>query len=136
MQRRGRSVGVELALLVMIVAAPLVALIAYLLYDQAKRDEANAAGLAMQMAVTTADRAERFVDTTRTALAAIAKRPLVQLMDPARCDPGLADMRQVYGRFTNIVVINPEGRIICGATPPPKGTVIRTGDEALLKAML
>src|SRR5258706_6581706 len=133
---RGRSVGVELALLVVIVAAPLAGLIAYLLYDAAKRDEAHAEGLAMQMAVTTADRAASYVDTVRRELESIAKRPLIVAMDPNKCDPQLADMRERYGRPANIVVINLEGRIICGATPPPRGTVVRTADDALLKAMI
>jgi len=135
MQIRGRGVGVELALLVVIVAAPLIALIAYLLYDTAQGDEKQSAGLAMQMAVTTADRAARYVDTERRALEAVAKRPLVRAMDPAHCDPQLADLREVYGHLTNIVVINLEGRIICGASPPPPGVVVRTGDEKLIPAM-
>lgn len=92
----------ELALLVLIVATPLAALVGYLLYDQAARDEAAAAGLVMQMAVTTADRAERFVDTTRAALESIVRRPQVQRMDPERCDPGLTDLREAYGRLVEL----------------------------------
>ncbi len=134
-QIRGRSVGVELALLVVIVAVPLGGLIAYLLYDSARRDEAHAAGLAMQMAVTTADRTARYVDTARAALESVARRPLIRAMDPEHCDPHLADLREAYGHATNIVVIDLEGRIICGATPPPRGTVVRAADMSLLEAM-
>ncbi len=136
MEIRGRSVGAELALLVIIVATPLAGLIAYLLYDTARRDEDHAAGLAMQMAVTTADRAARYVETMRKQLEAVAKRPLIRAMDPDHCDPQLADLRELYGRPANIVVINLEGRIICGATPPPRHSVVRTADEELLRAML
>ncbi len=135
MQIRGRSVGVELAHLVIIVATPLAGLIAFLLYDSARRDEQNAAGLVLQMAVTTADRAALYVETARSALDAVAKRPLVRAMDPGNCDPHLADLRVAYGRPTNIVVINLDGRIICGATPPPKGVVVRTADSELISAM-
>jgi PAS domain S-box-containing protein len=136
MKIRNRSVGVELAILVVIIAAPLAGLIAYLLYDTARRDEENAAGLAMQMAVTTADRASRYIETARGELEAVARRPLVRAMDPQRCDPQLADLRELYGHPTNIVVINLEGRIICGATPPPRGVVVLTADEELLRAMI
>ena len=136
MQIRSRGVGVELALLVIVVATPLAAIIAFLLYDAARRDEAHAAGLAMQMAVTTADRASLYVETARRALDAVAKRPLVRAMDPANCDPHLADLREAYGNPTNIVVVNLEGRILCGATPPPKGVVTRTADAQLIPAMI
>ena len=135
MDRRGRSVGLELAFLVLIVAAPLALLIAYLLYDNARRDQDNAAGQVMQMAVTTADRAARYVEVKREELAAIARRPLIRAMDPERCDPQLADLRELYGHSTAVAVINLEGRIICGSTPPPRGVVLRTGDEEMLKAM-
>ncbi|HEY8069993.1 MAG TPA: PAS domain S-box protein [Burkholderiales bacterium] len=135
MKIRGRSIGAELALLVVLVAAPLAGLIAYQLYDSARRDEEHAAGLAMQMASTTADRAARYVETTRAALEAVAKRPMIRAMDPEHCDPQLADLREVYGHAANIVVIDLEGRIICGATPPPRGVVVRTADPELLPAM-
>ena len=135
MERRGRSVGLELAFLVLIVAAPLALLIAYLLYDNARRDQDNAAGQVMQMAVTTADRAARYVEVKREELAAIARRPLIRAMDPERCDPQLADLRELYGHSTAVAVINLEGRIICGSTPPPRGVVLRTGDEEMLDAM-
>jgi PAS domain S-box-containing protein len=135
MQIRSRSVGIELARLVVIVALPLAGLIAFLLYDTARRDQEQTAGLAMQMAVTTADRAARYIESTRGVLEAVAKRSLVRAMDPDHCDPHLADLREAYGRPTNIVVINLEGRIICGATPPPRGRVVRSTDEELLPAM-
>jgi PAS domain S-box-containing protein len=132
---RGRRVGVELAILVMIVAVPLAGMIAYLLYDTAHRDEQHAAGLAMQMAVTTADRAERYIEATRKALEALAKRPLIRAMDLDRCDPQLADLNELYGRPANIVVIDLQGRIICGATMPPRNVVLLTADEEMLRAM-
>ena len=98
---RNRSVARELVHLVLIIAIPLVLVIAGLLYDSGRRDEQNASGLALQMAVTTADRAAHYVETTRRALEAVARRPLIRAMDPAQCDPQLAaqlaDLRQIYG---------------------------------------
>jgi len=133
---RSRSVGVELARLVVIVALPLAGLIAYILYDAARRDEEHAAGLALQMAVTTADRAANYVETVRRALETVAKRPLIQAMDPEHCDPQLAELREFYGKPANIVVINLDGRIVCGATPPPKGVVVHTADLQLIPMLL
>jgi len=133
---RSRSVGVELARLVAIVALPLAGLIAYILYDAARRDEEHAAGLALQMAVTTADRAANYVDSLRRALETVAKRPMIRAMDPEHCDPGLAELREFYGHPSNIVVINLDGRIICGATPPPKGVVVRTSDPEMIPTLV
>src|SRR6188474_229261 len=98
---RSRSVGVELARLVAIVALPLAGLIAFLLYDAARRDEEHASGLALQMAVTTADRTANYVDTVRRALETVAKRPMIRAMDPEHCDPQLAELREFYGKPAN-----------------------------------
>src|SRR4029077_15807886 len=122
--------------LVAIVALPLAGLIAYILYDAARRDEEHAAGLALQMAVTTADRAANYVDSVRRALETVAKRPMIRAMDPEHCDPGLAELRDFYGHPSNIVVINRDGRLICGATPPPKGVVVRTSDTEMIPTLV
>src|SRR6266850_1377367 len=69
------------------------------------------------------------------ALEALARRPLIRAMDLNHCDPQLADLNELYGRPANIVVINLQGRIICGATMPPRNVVLLTADEDMLRAM-
>jgi diguanylate cyclase (GGDEF)-like protein/PAS domain S-box-containing protein len=132
----GRGVAVELALLVAVVAVPLAGLCAFLLYDTAQRDTEHASGIARQLAATTADRAQRYVANVRGALEAIARRPQIRAMDPARCDPSLPDLLQLYPQAANILVVDLEGRMLCGAIPPPADRVVRISDDALLKEMI
>src|SRR5262245_45142095 len=109
----GRRVAAELALLVAVVALPLAGLAAYLLYNEAQNDLQHSAAIVRQVAGTVADRAQGHVDGARTALEALARRPLVRAMDPERCDPALAEMRELYPRTINILVVDLEGRILC-----------------------
>jgi len=130
------SIRGELALFVVALALPLVALIGYNLVESARRDFADADAAVRRVAENGTDRATRFVEDTRLALEPIAKRPLVRAMDPTRCDPGLKDLLELYPRAGNFLVVTREGRIICGAIPPPRDRVIRIADETLLRQVL
>lgn len=130
---RPRSIHGELALLVAVLLLPLLSLAAYLLYAQALRDVENAEAVVRRLALGHADRAARFVADTRAVLQAVAWRPLVRAMDPARCDPGLRELLDLYPQASNFLVVDREGRILCSALPPPRG---RGVDQAVLREVL
>ncbi|MEO8144767.1 MAG: EAL domain-containing protein [Betaproteobacteria bacterium] len=136
MRVRPRSVAVELALLVAIVAVPLAGLAALLLYESAQREKKHASDVVRHMAVSTAEHASTYVAAVRTTLEVIATRPGVRAMDPNDCDPGLPDLLKFYPHSENILVVDLEGRILCGAIPPPRDRVVRIADDALLKDMI
>lgn len=110
----------ELARFAVVLALPLVAVIAFILYDRARDDVADAENVVRRLADSGANRAARFIEDTQAALQAIAGRPLVRAMDPARCDPDLKNLLGLYPRAGNFLVVNREGRILCGAIPPPR----------------
>ena len=119
-QRRWR-LRHQLLVLVLVGVVPLLSVQAYLLY----RGAADALNNARD---TLAIRAERgatvmqdFLNVTQDFLKRIAERPLVRAVDPARCDPILADFSSVHPRYANIVVVDRAGRVICSAKPQPGG---------------
>ena len=89
-----------------------------------------------RVADETAARSERFLGDFRATLETIAQRPLVRAMDPARCDPELSTLRELYPRAGNIIVVDAEGYIICGARPPPRGQRLRVADMELQNAVI
>jgi len=130
------SIGGELGRFVAVLALPLLGLIAYHAYERARHDVEDAESSVSRLAESAADRAQRFVEDTRLALEAVARRPLVRAMDAARCDPGLKDLLELYPRAGNFLVVDREGRMLCGAIPPPRDRVVRISDEALLRKVL
>ncbi|MDH3318124.1 MAG: ATP-binding protein [Betaproteobacteria bacterium] len=126
---RPQSIHGELALLVAVLVLPLAAITAYLLYAQAQRELTEAQADIRRLAENHADRAARFVADTRAVLQAVAWRPLVRAMDPARCDPGLRELLDLYPKAANFLVVDREGRILCGAIPPPADRVLGIVDE-------
>jgi PAS domain S-box-containing protein len=131
-----QSIRAELALIVVVLALPLVALIAYGIYRDAGREQTHAQDIVWRMAESTADSAARFVEDARLLLEPIARRPLVRAMDPERCDPGLKDLLELHPRAGNFLVVDRMGRIICGAIPPPRDRVVRIQDEGLLRLII
>ena len=132
----GRPILFELARLAALVALPLLGVIALLLFDAARRDIAHATDEARTVADETAARTERFLGDFRGTLEAIAQRPLVRAMDPANCDPALPTLRELYPRAGNILVVDTEGWILCGAKPPPGGERMRILDMELHQALM
>jgi PAS domain S-box-containing protein len=130
------SIGGELGRFVAVLALPLIGLIAYNVYERARHDVADAESSVSRLAETAADRAQRFVEDARVTLEAVARRPLVRAMDAARCDPGLKDLLELYPRAGNFLVVNRDGRILCGAIPPPRDRVVRIRDDTLLREVL
>jgi signal transduction histidine kinase len=136
LQLRPRSIQGELALLVGVLLLPLIALTAYFLYAQAQHDVEDAEAVVRRLAAGYADRAERLIADARAILQVVAWRPLVRAMDPARCDPGLRELLEFYPKADNFLVVDREGRILCGAIPPSRPDAARDIDDALLRKAL
>ncbi|MGH8236240.1 MAG: ATP-binding protein [Steroidobacteraceae bacterium] len=132
----GRPILFELARLAAVVALPLLGVIAFLLFDGARREVAHATDEARTVADETAARSERFLGDFRATLEAVAKRPQVYAMDAAHCDPALPTLRELYPRAGNIIVVDTEGWILCGAKPPPGGERLRIVDTELQRAIM
>ncbi len=132
----GRPILFELARLAAVVALPLLGVIALLLFDAARRDIAHATDEARTVADETAARTERFLGDFRGTLEAISQRPLVRAMDAENCDPALPTLRELYPRAGNILVVDTEGWILCGAKPPPGGERMRILDMELHRALM
>jgi PAS domain S-box-containing protein len=130
------SIRGELARFLFVLALPLVAMVVYVLYDRAQHDVADAEAVVRRLAESGARRVARDLAETRTALEAIARRPLIRAMDPARCDPELRDLLALYPRASNIQVVDRSGRIICSALPLPRDRIVRVRDEELLQLVL
>jgi signal transduction histidine kinase/ActR/RegA family two-component response regulator len=132
----GRPVLFELARLATVVALPLLGVIGFLLFDGARRELAHATDEARTVADETAARSERFLGDFRATLEAVAQRPLVRAMDQANCDPALPTLRELYPRAGNIIVVDRDGWILCGAKPPPGGERLRIVDLEMHRALM
>ncbi|HEX2829085.1 MAG TPA: PAS domain-containing protein [Burkholderiales bacterium] len=115
--KRAWPIRWTLYLLVVATAAPLMLSIAIALVREAEEAETEARQLVLSLATTTAYAARAKLRDIEQIAASLARRPLVQAMDPAHCDPLLAALLPLFPRYANISVVAPDGHFVCSALP-------------------
>lgn len=101
-----------------LVGIPLFALIAALAYDTYRQSEENIAEAnqtAASIAEITAAQTEQFLIRAEYILSELSRRPQVQALDPASCDPLLADWNRLQPAYANVVTLDAKGRLVCSA---------------------
>jgi PAS domain S-box-containing protein len=111
-----------LALLVLVVAIPLLLAVGYVVRQQAQGDEGEARVASEAVAQLVAARIDAIVAESRNALSTLARRPRVQAVDGSRCDPFLQEYAALAPRAANVGVVSLDGRVVCSAVPQPGGT--------------
>src|SRR3990170_2914930 len=101
----------QLLALSLVIAAPLVALLGFNLYDGAKHDQRLAGAAALHLARIAAQSTELFLADARHALEILSQRPAVLALDRAACDPVLADLPKLQPRFRNALTVNRDGEL-------------------------
>ena len=112
------SIRAQLAVLALLIAGPLVALLAYQTYREFQADAARAAEGVQRVARSAAIDTRRALDETERVLRRLADHPAVRAMSAGQCDPAIADFRAAISAFANIVTIDRRGEIICSAVAP------------------
>ncbi|MDO8298787.1 EAL domain-containing protein [Lacisediminimonas sp.] len=125
-----------------LVAIPMFALIAVLAYDtyrQYTSDVAKAYQTARTIRSLSGAKTEQFLANAEVLLSKLAQRPRIRGLDATRCDPLLAELRELQTAYANILTLDAKGSLVCsavgrmpgpGAGPDPKyyfSEVMRTG---------
>jgi len=118
------SIGARLAALVLVVALPLIALIAYDYAAQLAGRVELAGKSARGRAGAIAASLSQLIDTERALLAALAARPSQRLERPVTCDPMIAEARALNPYRANITVTTASGETVCSAVPLPVGVPV------------
>lgn len=107
----------QLAALIFSLVIPLAGLFAYSIYTHINDDLEDAGKTALSLARITATDTAEYIHSRQNTLARIAERNLIRKMDPDQCDPILLDYRSFDASFSNIVIMDRNGGVICSALP-------------------
>ncbi|MDP1716080.1 MAG: hypothetical protein Q8L41_15175, partial [Anaerolineales bacterium] len=128
------SIRFRLILLVLLAILPLAGMSVYSIQeDRRSAGEQTAAG-ALNLARLAAISQQTLVDQGQQLLFTLAQLDAVRAGDPAACNVLLARLLPNYPHYTNILVVNPDGRPRCSATPS-SGTVNYTDRDWFQRAM-
>lgn len=113
----GVSIRRLLALLAALVVLPLGIDFFYETILEVDEGYKEANERAMQLARTAASDAERFLKQTDFAMAVLARRPLVQALDPKNCDSMMLELPTLSQRYEVPSTMDLNGRFICHSRP-------------------
>lgn len=116
-----RSIRARLVALVLAVALPLLALIAYDYVTRLTSRLALAGNSAQQLATRVAASLTQLIDNERAMLAELAQRPAQRVERPAVCDPLVAEALTLNPYRANVTVTTASGEVVCSAVPLPAG---------------
>jgi PAS domain S-box-containing protein len=121
------SIRGHLAVLLIALAVPLVALVGFNIFSELQ-DAVEQAKLSLRvLASTMATNAGRKITDTRTMLERLAARPRVKAADADRCDEVLQELHSLSPGYSNIVYTDIHGRTLCSAHPLPDGRTVDVG---------
>jgi PAS domain S-box-containing protein len=117
------SIRSRIILLMVGVMLPVAALLSWVLTSDVRRARDSAHDKVRILATGTAADLQRALDQFEAVLASVSARPLVRSLDPARCDPLVAEYMLVSPATLGYTVRDASGEIICryepAALPPP-----------------
>jgi signal transduction histidine kinase len=119
-----RQMSIRDALLAL-VSIPLLALFVELAYDSYSEnvaDVAHAQQIITAINDSTIAQAAQFLTNSRQMLAVLANRPQVRALNPAKCDPILANLKLLYASYANFLTLDKHGRVVCSVRPLPPDT--------------
>ncbi|MEO5772312.1 MAG: cache domain-containing protein, partial [Burkholderiaceae bacterium] len=111
--QRPWSVRQQLLLLILVIAISGAALFAWLFAREWQLAQSHAYDRARLLAEGTASRLSTELQARERVLRRFAERPLVRALDPARCDPLIAEYTEVHPEFTGLDLRDVAGNVVC-----------------------
>ena len=127
--RTYRSIRFQLLLLVLAVAVPIIGLVLYSTYKGLQLEAQQARTAALNLAQLTAAHTDQQLADSENFLKQIAQRPLIQAMDPARCDPFLEEFSELFPQYTGLGVVDLSGQTICSGNLAERSALPWVGDR-------
>lgn len=115
---RAYSIRSRLLLLVVALALPLAALIAYTVYQQMLQQiDGTKTSLRLLAGVMVNNTGQRLLQARQT-LEMLAARPLVRRLDARQCDPLLSELFALSPAYSNVASTDLSGQTLCSALKP------------------
>ncbi|WP_292937823.1 PAS domain S-box protein [Noviherbaspirillum sp.] len=111
------SVRRSMVLLMALVTLPMVGLIVYSVQKNHEHAIVQSSYVLSRFTATEASDFERTLNESRDVLKKLAGRPDIRALDPRHCPSILGEIKQLFPRYANVVVVNADGRIVCSVTP-------------------
>jgi diguanylate cyclase (GGDEF)-like protein/PAS domain S-box-containing protein len=133
---RTYTIRTHILLLVLMVSAPLVAVVAFGIYSDMTKSVKHAKEDLRLMANSMAINTNIELTNAKKLLEKLAARPSVKSLDPDNCDEMLQDVIYLNSSYANIGYTDISGRVICTAVPRPDSKPVELGNTSWFQKFL
>lgn len=116
---RQRTIRAHLVALALATVVPLAAAAGYVVVDRYRESRDQAESELRNLAKITANNVDREIAESERLLNVLAQRPQVSALDPAHCDPFLAEFLKLHPEFANLLTQTLDGERVCARLPSP-----------------
>ena len=127
---RGRVIFLTLA-----VALPLIGVLAWGFVEEANRQHGDAQDQALRIARVIANDIDESHARARTLLERMAQRAAIQTPRPDNCD-SLFAIVDFFPQYPNLMLYDPNGRVVCQANPPRVDAVYSNASEEAISRVV
>jgi signal transduction histidine kinase len=118
-KQKKASIRVQLLVLVLAVALPLLGLIAFAAYLEIEQANKQAYNTVEGLSQLTAAHVQQLLSDSQALLAEIAARPQIRALDPTQCDPLLPEIPRLFNKYAAVTLIGAvSGEVYCTAVAP------------------
>jgi signal transduction histidine kinase/ActR/RegA family two-component response regulator len=104
-----------------VMAVSLIGMLSFTFYSDYRNAITREQARLTTLAKLVAGNAQAILERNRDRMERLAKRPAMAAMDPARCDPILADFSDIFPEFANLATVDLNGLAPCSGVAQPGG---------------
>lgn len=123
------SIKSYLLFFVLAVSVPILILLGFSMYSSYRMALDDSLMDAERFTQLVSIRIQQNIDDSRNFLEGLAKRPKILKLDKNDCDPILSDLKQFFGQYANIAVLDYNGDMVCTALIPASGQMPSFADS-------
>ncbi len=120
----------------LIIALPLMGLIAYDIRNDFRKSQEHAESISFQFSRLTAGQAGNALRQGKKTLIGLAQIPEVRTLDPRKCSSLLRELNDLLEQYANVITRDATGALVCSAVPPGSGERSRPASDYDLEEVL
>ena len=133
---RNFSLSTYLTGMALIIALPLVGLLAYDIRNHFRKSQEGAESISLQFSRLTAEQAGNALRQGEKILIGLAQIPEVRTLDPRKCSSLLRELNDLLKQYPNVITRDAAGALVCSAVSPAGGGRPRAASDYYLEEVL
>lgn len=127
------SIRQYLYLLATVVVLAMMGVLGFTIYSNTQSAVTEEKGRLRILSTIIASNTTYVLERNKEAMERLAKRPAIQAMDPANCDPVLKEFHELFPSFANLTTVDLNGSAPCSGVPQPGGKPVSVAKTEFFK---